>query len=246
MTTYRIRDWDEHFECAASRKLLHLVWVAIPNKMDGGGYMTLVNHPNGAAHLGAWYAMVEIASRQKIRGTLPDVGGICQCLGKISQLPGGIFEEVLPRLLDIGWVEPYQQDTESATMLAENPNKVAEKRRYSTEQNRTERTEENGTELGAAVERLYRKHPKKKDLVLVPEALRKAVARGNKLCEIEACHAAHVETAQWKQDGGRFCPSLARWLEDDGFTQWPEGKRPAKPLDPSKYIEPDYERKDVI
>lgn len=116
---YRIRDWDKHFENAASRKLKRLDWVAVPNKMDGSGYMKLVDHPNGAAHLGAWYAAIEIASRQKIRGTLPDVGGICQCLGKISQLPGRLFEEVLPRLVEIGWVEQYQQHSQSATTLGE-------------------------------------------------------------------------------------------------------------------------------
>ena len=125
--TYRIRDWDAHFENAASRKLKRLDWVAVPNKMDGSGYMALVNHPEGAAHLGAWYAAVEIASRQKVRGTLPDVGGICQCLGKISQLPAAVFESALPRLVQIGWIEQYnQQVTESATSLGFSPNVVAD------------------------------------------------------------------------------------------------------------------------
>jgi hypothetical protein len=39
------------------------------------GYTTLVDHPRGASHLGSWYAIVEIASRQKKRGTLPDGPG---------------------------------------------------------------------------------------------------------------------------------------------------------------------------
>jgi hypothetical protein len=110
--TYRIRDWEEHFENAGSRKLIRLDWVAIPNRMDGSGYCALVDHPNGAAHLGAWVAIIEIASRQKKPrdGTLPDVGGICQCLGRISRLGGGIFQEVLPRLVEIGWIQQVSND----------------------------------------------------------------------------------------------------------------------------------------
>ena len=106
----RIRDWNKHFENATSRKLKRLDWVSIPNKTDGDGYMRLVDHPEGAAHLGAWYAIVECASKQKFRGNLPpgirhDIGGISQSIGKISQLPSGIFETVIPRLMEIGWLE---------------------------------------------------------------------------------------------------------------------------------------------
>ena len=113
--TYRIRDWDRLFENAASRKLKRLDWVAVPNKTDGEGYMELVDHPAGAAHLGAWYAIVECASKQKVRGHLPsgisqDVGGICRAIGKISQLPPEVFEAVIPRLLKIGWLEQCQEN----------------------------------------------------------------------------------------------------------------------------------------
>ena len=110
----RISDWDDIFENATSRKLKRLDWVAVPNKTDGQGYMELVDHPNGAAHLGAWYAIVEAASKQKTRGNLPgisqDAGGICRALGKISQLPAEVFVEVIPRLLKIGWLEEIPEN----------------------------------------------------------------------------------------------------------------------------------------
>ena len=82
--------------------------------------MALVDHPDGAAHLGAWYAIVECASRQKIRGNLPGgisqdaggisqgIGGICRALGRISQLPPAVFESAIPRLLRIGWIEEFE------------------------------------------------------------------------------------------------------------------------------------------
>ena len=124
----RITDWDKHFENAASRKLKRLDWVAIPNKTDGEGYTALVDHPNAAAHLGAWYAIVEIASKQSPRGVLPGgicqhcggicrrsgtkcqpLGGICRSLSRMSRLPSEVFEEVLPRLIEIGWVEDIEK-----------------------------------------------------------------------------------------------------------------------------------------
>ena len=146
MPKYRIRDWDLHFENAGSRKLKRLDWVAIPNKMDGEGYTALVEHKNAAAHLGAWYAIVEIASKQSPRGNLPggishDIGGICRSLGRISRLPPEVFREVIPRLLEIGWLEDFEVQNvevqshqqnitktvaESANAVAESANAVAE------------------------------------------------------------------------------------------------------------------------
>ncbi len=133
----RIRDWDHYFENASSRKLKRLEWVAIPNKTDGEGYTALVDHPNAAAHLGAWYAIVEAASKQAPRGNLPggiphDIGGISRSLGRMSRLPAKVFEEVLPRLLEIGWledadaikIESNQQNVRD--LLAKSPNASAE------------------------------------------------------------------------------------------------------------------------
>lgn len=142
----RIRNWADTFENAASKKLVRLAWVAIPNKTDGEGYTALVDHPQAAAHLGAWYAIVEAASKQSPRGNLPggipqDIGGICRSLGRMSRLPGGIFQEVIPRLIEIGWLEWIQQDGEtsgeSPKTLAESPNVVAESAER-IEQNRIE------------------------------------------------------------------------------------------------------------
>jgi hypothetical protein len=142
----RIRNWEKIFENAASKKLVRLAWVAVPNKTDGEGYTALVDHPNAAAHLGAWYAIVEAASKQEPRGNLPggipqDIGGICRSLGRMSRLPGGIFQEVIPRLIEIGWLEWIQQDTstlaDSPKTLADSPNVVAESAER-IEQNRIE------------------------------------------------------------------------------------------------------------
>jgi len=141
---YRIRDWNEHFETPESRKLKYLKWVAVPNKSDGEGYTALVDHPNGAAHLGAWYAIVETASRQDPRGNLPvgipqDIGGICRSLGRMSRLPPEIFIELLDRLRfepELDWIEGFTEGSgESPGSPGENPDTSAGK---GTEGNRTE------------------------------------------------------------------------------------------------------------
>lgn len=106
LTQYRIRNWNTLFENNRTRELKRLDWVPVPNRMDGLGYVTLMSHPNGAAHFGAWLAIIEIASRQKDRGTLPQNGaGLSHSLAVISRIPATIFDEAVPRLLDLEWME---------------------------------------------------------------------------------------------------------------------------------------------
>jgi hypothetical protein len=261
----KIRDWDTHFENSASRKLTRLSWVPVPNKTDGEGYTALVDNQNGAAHLGAWYAILEAASRQtprERRGELPggipqDLGGICRSLGRISRLPPAIFSEVIPRLLEIGWLEKVAESAdvlaESADVLADSADVLADSTKASaesaerieqnrielkgTEQNRIELkgTEQKDIEIGECVERIYALHPKKKNLALVPEALQSAVKKGASITDIETCHAAWCKTEDWTKGGGRFAPPLDQWLADRGYTQWPEGQRPKPPAPPIDY-----------
>jgi len=104
----RVKDWNLLFENNRTRGLKHLDWVPIQNNLDGDGYTELVDHPNGAAHLGAWLAIVQIASRCQTRGMLTRDNGrphTAESLARISRIPVVIFEEALPRLLRIGWLE---------------------------------------------------------------------------------------------------------------------------------------------
>jgi hypothetical protein len=65
MNILRIRDWSEHFENNRTKELVRMAWVPVPNKQDGDGYTELLDHVNGAAHLGAWIAIVELASTRE-------------------------------------------------------------------------------------------------------------------------------------------------------------------------------------
>jgi hypothetical protein len=104
----RITNWDRLYENNRTRQLKRLDWVPVPNRMDGDGYTEFVDHPNGAAHYGAWLAILQIASRCDPRGTLmrdrarPHTP---QSLARISRFPAVIFEQALPRLMKIGWLE---------------------------------------------------------------------------------------------------------------------------------------------
>jgi hypothetical protein len=137
----RIRNWDDNFENSASRKLKRLEWVSVPIKTDGEGYTALVDHPNAAAHLGAWYAIVEAAAKQtpkENRGRLPGgipqtFGGICQSLSRMSRLPSTIFREVLPRLMEIGWIEECEPFHSLTDIVAESAREVAESASTSAE-----------------------------------------------------------------------------------------------------------------
>lgn len=106
----RITAWHEDHENNRTRELKRLDWVPVPNKMDGDGYTSLVDHEEGAAHLGAWLAILEIASRCEHRGILVRSDGKphdAKSLSRMSRLPMPIFETVIPRLIEIGWLTQF-------------------------------------------------------------------------------------------------------------------------------------------
>ena len=87
---------------------------------------------------------------------------------------------------------------------------------------------------------MYQRHPKKRDPQLVLGALRMAVNGATdiqaQLIEIETCHAAWTQTPNWQKENGRYAPVLAKWLSDEGFTQWPKGAKRESVVDPSKIV----------
>jgi len=150
MIVYRIANWGKYYENYRTRELKKMEWVPMPNKFDGDGYTALVNHKNGAAHFGAWCALVELASRCKNdvgsisvegagkhrdsakydssayphgRGILIRENGEAHdpiSFQRITRIPISVWEEVLPRLVSIGWIETYEtnrQDIGTSSVL---------------------------------------------------------------------------------------------------------------------------------
>ena len=107
MKQYEIVDWGKHYENNRTRELKHMAWVPIPNKQDGDGYTELLDHPNGAAHFGAWNALLQVASKCDPRGTLLRDSGYphdTASLARMTRIPEKVWNEVLPRLASIGWI----------------------------------------------------------------------------------------------------------------------------------------------
>lgn len=136
---YRIKDWNVHFENNRTRELKHLEWVPIPTKHDSDGFTQLMSHPNGTAHYGAWVLIVEVAAKCKVRGTLSrhgagfsqgGAGGVraydSESLSRVCRGSAEVFAEVLPRLLEIGWLETV--NLEDGTVCEESRSIVRDSR----------------------------------------------------------------------------------------------------------------------
>jgi hypothetical protein len=100
---YHIVGWDELYENNRTRELKHLQWVLVPNRHDGDGYTLLVDRPNGAAFLGAWLAILQVASKCDPRGTLLREGAVPHDAGsiaRITRLPRELLAEAIEVLVN--------------------------------------------------------------------------------------------------------------------------------------------------
>jgi hypothetical protein len=96
--TYSIVNWAEIYENNRSRELVNMRWVPIPNCHDGDGYIDLVDRKNGAALFGAWIAIVQLASRCKVRGVLTRDSGEphdSKTIARVTRISEAIIEEAL-------------------------------------------------------------------------------------------------------------------------------------------------------
>jgi len=114
MTTLIICNWNVHFENNRTRELKKLDWVPVPNRHDGDGFTELLDHKNGMAHYAAWHLILQVASKCDPRGTLlrDGAGGVriphdAKSLARITRGDKKAFEEAIPRLISIGWIETY-------------------------------------------------------------------------------------------------------------------------------------------
>lgn len=110
MPEIRIRRWSKAHEVSQSRKVGGpLGWVAIPVR-QGPGYCRLMGQ-HGAKGLGVWIALLELVANQHrdARGSLV---ATWEDAAIMARVPREDMAEVLPTLIDIGWVE-YDESVES-------------------------------------------------------------------------------------------------------------------------------------
>lgn len=74
-------------------------------------------------------------------------------------------------------------------------------------------------------EKLYSRHPRKKDKPLVESILCEIITTKNPdnteefLAMVDAAHERKCASQDWRKDGGKYVPSLAKWLSDEGWTE---------------------------
>jgi len=121
----RVRDWDRLYENNRSREMKRTGWFPAPNDLSGDGYVELVSHENGAAHLGARTALLMVASKAKPRrGLLVREDGrphTAESLSLITRLPASILEIAIKRLLEIGLLEVVDVDSREISELPPHP-----------------------------------------------------------------------------------------------------------------------------
>lgn len=97
--SYRIKDWDQIFETAETRKLENLRWVPTPNKHDGLGYRTIAAERDRSDLFAAWNLILQIASkaRRGERGRLTRDGRpmTARDMALMTGFPEAIFARAL-------------------------------------------------------------------------------------------------------------------------------------------------------
>jgi len=123
MITYRIHNWQKHFETAKSRSIDALSWVAIPNKQDGHSYRLLLSKKGGPEALLAFISTVQRCSRQSkaVRsGWLTDDGTetgdpwTANDLQLMTDIPKKYFETMFNLCTEkrIEWIEEHGETPE--------------------------------------------------------------------------------------------------------------------------------------
>jgi len=143
MKSYRIKDWDAHFENNRTRDMKEMRWVPVPNKHDGEGYAYIMSLKDGMAVYGAWHIILAVASKCGTRGTLlRDDGTPLQAKSIAIKSRGD--EKIIQKALDIcassevGWIEAL---TDEAQEGAEIPQEPARKGREEKEENGREESD---------------------------------------------------------------------------------------------------------
>ncbi len=128
-TIYSVKDWDDLFENAASRKLKALAWVPVPNSHNSVAYARLITSKGGTEIFAAWVLIVQLASRCAHRGVLASSDGRPYDAHEMAiktRAPAAIFTRALPYLVDIGWLDCTPAVADSADVLADSADVLAD------------------------------------------------------------------------------------------------------------------------
>lgn len=105
---YRIVQWNARHENNRSRELKDARWVAVPNGMDGDGYIGMVDGTvEGCLSYAGWVAMLLISSRCAPRGDLRQTHGAPhtdKTIAAKSRMPLKVIRMAIAKAKEIGWL----------------------------------------------------------------------------------------------------------------------------------------------
>jgi len=113
--TYRIKDYDKHFETNRTRSFKHCGRVTFPNDLNIPERMQLLKGESGPANLAVWISIVQWVTAQSwpregylTDNTRADGNPLdCDDLAQLISIPRAAVKGALERLIDkkIGWME---------------------------------------------------------------------------------------------------------------------------------------------
>lgn len=114
----RIARWNERYEPFFLEPSKSIPVISFPVDIEepefAAGYMKLIGQKKGAAYLGGWIAILQVAARRFPRGVLITPQGTAYnslALSRDSHLPSKLFDELIPFLIDeVGWLQPVSQN----------------------------------------------------------------------------------------------------------------------------------------
>ncbi|MEZ0388354.1 MAG: hypothetical protein ACAI34_14870 [Verrucomicrobium sp.] len=106
---YEVHQWNERYENNRSRELKKLDWVPMGNAHDTFGYCLTLAQEDGPQLMGAWLAIVQVASRCIPRGSLVRDNGTpytAATLAAVTRFPMALLERALQWFAspDIQWL----------------------------------------------------------------------------------------------------------------------------------------------
>ena len=97
-------------------------WFPAPNDLSSDRYVGLINHEQGAAHLGVWVAVLMVASRaMPQRGLLAKDDGPphnAESLALVTRLPAALVDHALQRMLALRLLEIARPEVSSPSDAA--------------------------------------------------------------------------------------------------------------------------------
>lgn len=151
MSILRIVDWDLNHENNRSREISKPRWLALSNNLADETYVAIVDHADGAAHLGAWTAILKLGSTCTPRGLLVKNNGDpydAESLSRQTRMPKLLFESAIQRFIQIGCLEELNGKPRRKRILPPHPPaKLPQEDATLPQEKAIERTELKGTEL---------------------------------------------------------------------------------------------------